>query len=301
MRMIFIFIDGLGIGEKDGNKNPVYGAPAPNLMKLFDEVTYAKIDVTMDVKGLPQSATGQTAIFTGQNAAKAINRHLNGQPTVTLRKIINEGNLFRELISKGFRVTNANVYRDKYLENMITMKDRRLMPSVTTVMCMAENIPFRKVKDFDDGNGVYHDLTGNLIKESGYDINTITAEESAERLYKISRAYDFTLYEHFLTDIVGHKADIHLGNEHIKHVDKFLGRLLELIDEEDVVFITSDHGNIEDCSKKTHTMNLVPAWIIGKVEYCNKALDRMHSITDIMDGVLTVFEDAERYIHEKIV
>jgi len=59
-------------------------------------------DACLDVPGLPQSATGQTTIFTGQNASKVLSRHLHGQPTITLKKMIIENNLFKELIKEVF-------------------------------------------------------------------------------------------------------------------------------------------------------------------------------------------------------
>jgi 2,3-bisphosphoglycerate-independent phosphoglycerate mutase len=289
MKLIFIFIDGLGIGDKNPVKNPIYAAKAPCLINLFENVPYAEVDVTMGIKGLPQSATGQTAIFTGVNASRAINRHLNGQPTFTLKNIINEDNLFKRLIKMGLSPTNTNVYRDEYLQNMLTLKDRRLSPSVTTVMCMSSGIPFRGVKEFTEGNGIYHDLTGMIIKENGYDVEPISPEESANRLFYISKDYDFTLFEHFMTDIIGHKADVEKGMEHILLLDRFLQRLLELVKDTDTtVFITSDHGNIEDCSIKTHTMNKVPAWIISKNDKYEKIRMGITEITDIFGAVLSI-------------
>ena len=40
-------------------------------------------DATLDVPGYPQSATGQTAIFTGVNAAEIKQGHINVLPTPT--------------------------------------------------------------------------------------------------------------------------------------------------------------------------------------------------------------------------
>lgn len=295
MKVIFIFIDGLGIGEKNPLINPIYAAPAPTLIELFEKIPYAEVDVTMGIKGLPQSATGQTAIFTGVNAAKAINRHLNGQPTFTLKNIINEDNLFKRLIKMGLKPTNTNVYRDEYLNNILTLKDRRLTPSVTTVMCLSAELPFRKVNDFKEGNGIYHDLTGKIIKENGYDVDPITPEETALRLFEISKNYDFTLFEHFVTDIVGHKANLQEGINHILLLDRFLCKILELVNTSDtVLFITSDHGNIEDCSLKTHTMNKVPAWVIGKNKACGEAINRISQITDVFDEVLKLYNQPQQ-------
>lgn len=293
MKMIFIFIDGFGIGVQNPGINPVYAVDTPALDHIFRNFRVIPTDACLDVPGLPQSATGQTAIFTGINASKVLNRHLNGQPTITLKNIINENNLFKELIGRGLKVTNANVYRSEYLEKMLDDTDRRHRPSVTSVMAMSAGIKFRTVEDFNAGKGIYHDITGQILRESGYPVELIAPEEAAERLYRISRDNDFTLYEHFMTDIIGHKMDMDLAIGEIKLLDDFLGALMELVDREnDVVVIASDHGNIEDVSVKTHTYNKVPTILIGKNAE-GIELD-VESLIDIMPAVLKIFEFAEK-------
>ena len=88
MRILFIFIDGFGIGEENAEKNPVYAARTPSLDRLFTEGMVMPTDTCLGVPGLPQSATGQTTIFTGVNAPEAVGRHINAQPTKPLRDII---------------------------------------------------------------------------------------------------------------------------------------------------------------------------------------------------------------------
>jgi len=289
MRMIFIFIDGFGLGEKDSLRNPVYAARTPNLDYIFNNYPVFPTDASLGIAGLPQSATGQTAIFTGLNAPEVLGRHLSGQPTETLKAIIHENNLFKELIRRGLKVTNANVYRDEYLKRMLDPVDRTVRPSVTSVMTMSAGLTFRMVEDYRNGMGVYHDITGGIIKDSGYDVELITPEEAAERLFRISLEHDFTLYEHFMTDIIGHSMDMNLAKGEIELLDAFLGRLFELVNmDEYVIVITSDHGNIEDISIKTHTMNKVPVIIAG--EPVGNMDIKVTSLLDIMPVVLEVFD-----------
>ena len=288
MRMIFIFIDGFGLGGEDASKNPLKAARTPNLDRIFSEYAVFPADAALGVPGLPQSATGQTAIFTGINAPAALGRHLNAQPTITLKNIINSNNLFKELKSRGFKVTNANTYRQGYLDRMYDPAERKYRPSVTSVMTMSADIPFRKVEHYKNGRGVYHDITGKIIKESGYDVDTITPAEAAQRLYNISRDYDFTLYEHFLTDIVGHSMDMKAAIAEIELLDEFLGSLFGLVDlKQNIIFISSDHGNIEDISVKTHTYNKVPIIVAGNLPVGYKP--EIHSLLDIMPAVLEIF------------
>ncbi len=288
MKIIFIFIDGFGIGEKDPAKNPIYAADAPHIRKMLDSESVFPTDACLGVPGLPQSATGQTAIFTGVNGASVLGRHLNGQPTITLKNIINQGNIFKTLTENGFKVTYSNVYRDEYLNNLHVQKDRRLRPSVTTVMALSCGMKFRNVGDFVKGRGIYHDITGRIIADSGYDVQVITPVEAARRLYRISRDYDFTLYEHFLSDIIGHKMDMGLAVKEIELLDAFLGELFRIADiKKDIIFITSDHGNIEDITVKTHTCNKVPTVVSGRLPEGMKI--EIASLLDIMPAVLRLF------------
>lgn len=287
MKVIFIFLDGVGIGKKDRTANPVYATQQQVLARLIDNARF-QADASMGVEGLPQSATGQTAIFTGVNAPKVLNRHLSGQPTISLKKVIYKSNIFSELVKMGYKVTSSNVYRDEYLENMLNVKDRKHRPSVTSVMSMAADVEFRTVNEFINENGVYHDITGETLKESGYEVDTVTPKRAAQNLYRLSRNYDFTLYEHFLTDIQGHKADFGEAVDLIDRLDNFFEELMKQMDfEEDVLIMTSDHGNIEDVSVHTHTMNKVPVVVLGKKAENIKT--QVHSLTDIMPFVLEVF------------
>lgn len=293
MKMIFLFIDGFGLGECDKSKNPVYAAKTPNFDYIFNSFNVMPTDCSLGIPGLPQSATGQTAIFTGVNAPAVLGRHLNGQPTVTLKEIINRNNVFKELKSRGFKVTNANAYRQEYLDRMHDPKERRYRPSVTSVMTMSAGLNFRLLEDFNRGNAVYHDITGQILLEYGLDVNIITPEEAAGRLYNISRDYDFTLFEHFMPDIIGHKMDMELAVKEIELLDEFIGHLIKRADfDKDIIFITSDHGNIEDVSVKTHTMNKVPTIVMGRVP---QGVDvKVASLLDIMPAVLKIFSDPGR-------
>jgi len=120
VRIIFIFIDGLGIGENDLRKNPF----AQNRIKLFNffqsdsfpkKIPYdgivKPIDAQLGVPGLPQSATGQAALFTGINAARLLNKHLSGFPNKALRQLLEKHSIHVKLKNMGKRPAFINVYR----------------------------------------------------------------------------------------------------------------------------------------------------------------------------------------------
>jgi hypothetical protein len=92
-RVIFIFIDGTGVGRADAG-NPFFLAKSLHLpfwrgaMVLPDQTPLTAINATLGIPGIPQSASGQTALFCGVGAGEIANRHHNGYPDLRLRKII---------------------------------------------------------------------------------------------------------------------------------------------------------------------------------------------------------------------
>jgi phosphopentomutase len=289
MRMIFIFLDGLGIGERDPQKNPYYSANTSNFEYLIKKFGVYETDATLGVPGLPQSATGQTTIYTGVNASKAIGRHWSARPTQELRDIILQDNLFISMKKAGRSVTFANVYTQEYLDKMQKTPRGIFKPSVTTLQCLSSNTPFRLLDDYLKGYGVCHDIIGRRLAEAGYDVPLITPENAAENLYRVSREYDLTLFEFFLTDIQGHSMDMEKAIYELELLNQVLGRLIELIDfSEDVLLITSDHGNIEDLTVRTHTLNSVPTIVAG--DSIDRDSIRIKSLMDIKPSILKMFK-----------
>ena len=77
-RVLLIFVDGIGLAPV-GPDNPFGRVPMPALEGVLGgpltvesigttlEAHLSAIDANLGVEGLPQSATGQTALFTGDN------------------------------------------------------------------------------------------------------------------------------------------------------------------------------------------------------------------------------------------
>ncbi len=94
MKLLFIFIDGIGLGEDNPEVNPFVRAEMPYLQSLLggqkmiksaapyesDQVTLLPIDAGLGVKGLPQSATGQAVLLTGINIPAEIGYHYGPKP-----------------------------------------------------------------------------------------------------------------------------------------------------------------------------------------------------------------------------
>lgn len=301
MHFVMIFIDGLGLGLKE--KNPVISAFTPNLdrllggQELIDKGTvYYKravmysIDACLGVEGIPQSATGQTTLWTGVNAAEAIGCHLNAYPNERLIEIIKSHSIFKQLKNKGKRIAFANAFSANYQE-LISQGLRK--HSASTLCALAGGITLRTGNDLIAGKAVYQDITNETMRKRGENVPIFSPYQAGVNLGKLMLEYDFTLFEFFQTDILGHKLDYEKAVEIIELLDIFLGGFFEVIEAVDsgdqriAFMLTSDHGNIEDLSTREHTFNKVPAicWANFDIEFPN--LKSLQDITPAVVELLT--------------
>src|SRR5688500_1863513 len=105
MRVVLLFIDGVGIGRSDPEVNPL--ARGEWLLSQFQGGTgtalpsggaLAEVDPTFGVPGRPQSASNQTAILTGLPAPRMIGKHVLGYPNAQLREILAEHSVVKRLV-----------------------------------------------------------------------------------------------------------------------------------------------------------------------------------------------------------
>ena len=109
------------------------------------------------------------------------------------------------------------------------------------------------------------DITNEHWVKLGFgDVPVISPAQAGERLVSILGDYDFVLYEYFYTDHAGHSQSMENAVGVLQTLDGFLGGILSALDpNSDLLLVTSDHGNIEDLSTKTHTRNPVPLIAVG--------------------------------------
>jgi hypothetical protein len=256
--VLFFFVDGLGLGPLDPAVNPLAGRHCPTLRRLLARAR--PIDAQLGVPGLPQSATGQTAIFTGVNAPALVGAHVEGYPTQALREVIHEHNLYRRLRARGRRCTFANAYFTDDLEQVRAARRQ----SVTTVAALSGCGRVRGRGHLLRNQAVYHDLTRERLVPRGYDGALITPEAAARHLAAIARRHDLTVFEFFVTDHAGHAGCRPTAEAVLERLDRCLAALLPRLATAGVTFVlSSDHGNIEDLSVRTHTRNPAPLVAVG--------------------------------------
>lgn len=306
MRFIFIFIDGIGIGKSNGN-NPFIAAN-PKILHLWEnskvdlpDLTIKPIDPLLGVDGTPQSATGQTTIFTGVNIPRLLSKHIGPFPNRIMRKVISEENLLVKLENSGKRAkfinayphhselfSNSNVNIDNegnliFSDNFPDKFKKRI--SVTTSILISNNVkPFDTV-DIKEKRSLYQDYSNRSLLKYGLDLPVFSPEDAAEILYRTSGDFDLILYEFFQSDIYGHKKNIDEQIELISDLDLLFSTLISLMDrKKDTLLITSDHGNLEDNSSKAHTLNPVPliTWGRGSSELS----ENINDLSDVTPEIL---------------
>ena len=277
MRVILLFLDGVGIGKGNPSTNPFFSAEIPALKGLLGGVLpvlskkriqsskaiLIPVNATLRVPGLPQSGTGQTAIFTGVNGAKVFGKHFGPYPPTILRSIIESKNIFRQLLQHGKKPGFGNAYPKRFFD-YVERHPTRL--TVTTYACLQTGIPLRRDTDLAAGKAVSADITGAGWHSLGYpEMDVIEPPEAGRRLVALLEHHDFVLFEYWRTDKAGHSRHMKEAVGVLEQIDQLLAGVLERMDQRrDLLLITSDHGNLEDLSTKTHTRHPVPAILYGQ-------------------------------------
>jgi 2,3-bisphosphoglycerate-independent phosphoglycerate mutase len=298
MRQVcFVFLDGVGLGPNDGT-NPLAVAPIPTIRDLIGGglvagravqepgLLFRPLDACLGVEGLPQSGTGQTALFTGVNAAAAEGMHIAAYPTTVLRTIIEAHSILKQAKEMGLKATFANAYSDRYWE---LVGERKLRHSATTLTSMAAGLRFRTLDDLKQGEALYWDIVQLSLKERlGAEWLLITPEEAGRNLAHLAAGHDLVLYESFLPDLVGHRRIILTITYLLDVIDRFLGSLLQNLDGDTSLVICSDHGNIENPATKGHTYNPVPLIVTGAAA---RYFVNAQAITDVTPAIIRFLAD----------
>ena len=300
-RFLYLFVDGCGMGSPDPEHNPLAGFGSSLPEGYFpcspfvrgegfetEKALLVPVSPLLSTPGLPQSATGQTALFSGVDPCPLIGRHLSGFPTRKLAELIERRSLLKVLARSGFSVTSANAYSKRYFERV--KRERWLRFSATTIAIMAADVPFRMEDHLLRGEAVFHDLTGRLLQKRYPHIPLIAPGEAGRRLAEIVKDNDFTLFEYFLTDLTGHRENREKQKRVVSDLEEFLASFLQqTVDEDVTLLLISDHGNLEDGMVRTHTRNRVPCLYIGSSEGREVFRKEAPSLEDVYSMVMAWF------------
>ena len=290
--VVMLFLDGVGVGANNPLINPFFASPLPALQELCggemihlrnarrgsSTASITPIGATLGTEGLPQSGTGQTALMTGVNAASFIGKHFGPYPYSSLHPVIDEKNIFRRLSEAGKSVYYANAFPKKYFD---FIRARRGRTPTLARSWISSGFELNDSAVLAEGNALSADITGVRWNANGFSrVPEITPKEAGRRLVTLGNHYDFVLFEYSFTDHAGHSQSMSQATEILGLVDEFIGGIVDAMRPAlTTLIITSDHGNLEDLSTKTHTRNPVPFIAVGRHHVA--ASHRVSEITDV--------------------
>lgn len=294
MSVLFIFIDGVGVGEKRDENTLAssfwssfsYFTGAEGVHNQCSDINrngilYKTLDANLGVEGLPQSGTGQTTLFSGVNASNIAGKHYGPYPVTTTRYLLEEQSLFHKVIDMGLSPMFMNAYPDLFFERA----EKRDRWTATTMMVRSAGIPLNRLEDLLAGKAITAEIIQNVWREKlKLDVPVITKQQAGERMIQAAKNHDLVLYEFYLTDKAGHSMDRAYADQIRDLLDPFLMHIVENVNVDDTLVISSDHGNLEDLSTKTHTRNPVPLFVKGDTDPFVNAKGLM----DVTPGILSV-------------
>ena len=296
MALLMIFWDGVGLGKEDPAENPFFAASLPHFRGLFDGAlpslqnrrihsaiaSTVPVNTTLGVEGLPQSGTGQTALFTGINAPRKIGKHFGPHPYSTLVPLVKERNIFVQLRARQKTIFFANAFPQRYFDYLNSPRSKT--PTVALAY-LAAGGKLNTMPDLEAGGALSADITNAGLKSFSEELETLSPYDAGRRFHRLGQASDFTLFEYFFSDKAGHAQSMEKAVEVLECMDGFLGGILQSFEmERDLLLFVSDHGNIEDLTTKSHTRNPVPLIVVGARR--NFFIKRVRSLTDVTPALL---------------
>ena len=301
MRILMIFLDGVGLGSDDPTINPFAAAHTPTLWALAggrkwlwdtpridsERALFIPTDPRLGVAGRPQSASSQAAILTGRNVPALIGEHYGPKPNAAIRAILAQpDNLFKQVRARGLSAALLDAYPPQFFAGID--RGKTLRSSIQQAAFEAD-VPIRGEDYLRRGEALSVDWTGEGWRSMlGYsDTPVYSRPEAGALLGSLASQYHFSFFSHWITDEIGHRGPLARGIAILELFDQVLAGLLANWDDQaGLIVITSDHGNLEDVSIRQHTENNVPTVIIGAAR---KAFgENLQALTDLTPAVMSV-------------
>jgi hypothetical protein len=292
MRCLLFFLDGVGLGSADPQVNPFAQQGMPALTALLggcrvwaasfdsgiqqnDNASWLALDACLGVPGLPQSATGQAALLTGTNIPLLVHGHDGPKPSPAVSAYLKNNNLFSTLQKNGHSTALLNAYPPRYFQSI---QSGYRLPGAIALAAIHAGISLKDARNLVEGQALSADFTGQGWNDQLHipGIPQITPYESGIRMAELSTSYGFSIFEYWISDSAGHRQEMQTACNIISTLDEVVSGLSHAwSDDEGIIIITSDHGNLEDLSTRRHTTNPVPLILIGAPDLRQQFLEGM--------------------------
>lgn len=188
------------------------------------------------------------------------------------RKILDEGNYHvARVIARPYKVIDGKPTR--------ISKDRRdysMVPPAETLLNKVKNAGARvvgigKIEDIFAKSGITHAIhTGSNKEGLELTIKAINSELDYSAMAYPDANITNNDIEIIFTNLVdtdmlyGHRNDYVGYGKAVEEVDKYLGDILNLLKEDDLLFVTADHGCDPTVAGTDHTREMVPLLVYKK-------------------------------------
>src|SRR5690606_32477951 len=240
MKLLFLFLDGIGLGKDNPDINPFARADMPYLQSMLggrkltesaapfesDIVSLHAIDPNLGVKGLPQSATGQAVLLTGINIPAELGYHYGPKPNPEVAQYLNGATLFSKCVAAGKKTALLNAYPPRYFDGIDSGK--RIYSSIPMAVTNA-GLELFKNEDLYAGRALSADFTGEGWRTMlGFpDAPVMDAHEAGKKLISLAMEYDFSFFEYWASDYAGHKQQMETAVRLMEGFDGVLGGVFE--------------------------------------------------------------------------
>lgn len=298
-RVLFIFLDGVGVGPSDPRVNPFLEARLPQLRGRLGgglphlqqpesgdgEAKAFPLDPLLGVEGIPQSGTGQTALLTGANAPFLHGHHFGPWVPVGLRSMLLEKSILSRAQDKGVSCAFANAYPARFAGAALPKR-----PPAPPLAAHGAGLLHRHEEALARGEALASEIINTTWRTrlGLTDLPEITPAEAGRNLAGIVETARLTFFAHYSTDSAGHTRRMPEAVEALERVDAFVGAALDALPRGTLTVVASDHGNIEDISKG-HTLNPALTLLMGPTAAALR--EGLCRITDIPDLILRYLSD----------
>jgi 2,3-bisphosphoglycerate-independent phosphoglycerate mutase len=313
VKLLFLFLDGVGLGADDPSTNPIAAARIPTFEALLggrrpvaaaeglrcDGASLVGLDATLGVAGTPQSGTGHATLLTGEDAVRRFGRHTGPWVPTALRPLVAEKSVLARARGAGLRVAFANAYPEELTHRVAGglggVAGRLLGPlrAGPPLAAIGAGVLNRHTPELERGDAVASEITnaGWIERLRRTSLPRVTPEEAGANLGRIAAGHDLTLFAHYTTDHVGHRGTFSDAVAAVERVDRFLAGVLETLPSDALLLIASDHGNLEAFGAG-HTTNPALAMVVGPGH--EAVAERLGDLRDVAGAVMGAVGEGRR-------
>jgi hypothetical protein len=184
-----------------------------------------------------------------------------------------------------------NAYPPRYFE---AIQSGRRLYSAIPLAATAAGLSLMTADDLRLAKALSADFTGaGWASQPGFPPAPVySLEEAGELLARQGEAYELTWFDYWPSDYAGHHGELDAAVGLLEDLDRVLaGTVRAWEGRRDLIVLTSDHGNLEDLHQRGHTLNPVPALVIGPADLRDAFCAGLTDLTSVAPAVLrTIFE-----------